>query len=59
MSGADKKYKCECCGEPITREEYISQGLFKAFCKTCKKLSPKKRNERAYRLWQSEHKDKN
>ena len=47
MSGADKKYRCECCGEPITREEYISQGLFNAFCKTCKKLSPKKRNERA------------
>lgn len=36
MSGADKKYRCECCGEPITREEYISQGLFNAFCKTCK-----------------------
>lgn len=57
ISGADKKYRCECCGEPITREEYISQG-FDAFCKTCKKLSPKKRQQRAYRLWESEHKDK-
>lgn len=51
----DKKYRCECCGEPITREEYISQG-FDAFCKTCKGLSPRKRQQRARRLWESENK---
>lgn len=34
-------YVCECCGEPITREEYDSQG-FIAYCQTCKKC-PKKR----------------
>lgn len=34
-------YVCECCGEPITREEYDSQG-FIAYCQTCKKM-PKKR----------------
>lgn len=34
-------YVCECCGEPITREEYDSQG-FNAYCQTCKKMSPPK-----------------
>lgn len=51
----DKKYRCECCGEPITREEYIHQG-FDAFCKTCKSLSSRKRQKRALRLWKSENK---
>ncbi len=50
-----KKYRCECCGESITREEYINQG-FDAFCKTCKGLSPRKRQQRARRLWESENK---
>lgn len=34
-------YVCECCGEPITREEYDSQG-FIAYCQTCKKMPPQK-----------------
>lgn len=36
-------YVCECCGEPITREEYDSQG-FIAYCQTCKKMPQKKEN---------------
>lgn len=45
-------YVCECCGEPITREEYVSQG-FNAYCQTCKKLSPKKRRQRALQAWEA------
>ena len=43
-------YVCECCGEPITREEYDSQRVI-AYCQTCKKLSPKKRIQRAQKVW--------
>lgn len=39
-------YVCECCGEPITREEYDSQG-FIAYCQTCKKMPKKKRNAKS------------
>lgn len=45
-------YVCECCGETISREEYLNQG-FTALCKTCKKLSAKMREKRAYQLWES------
>ena len=45
-------YVCECCGEPITREEYDSQG-FNAYCQTCKKLSPQKRRQRGLQAWEA------
>lgn len=45
-------YVCECCGEPITREEYVSQG-FDAFCQICKKMSPKKRNQKGSQIWEA------
>lgn len=45
-------YVCECCGEPITREEYDSQG-FDAYCQTCKKMSPKRRMKRALQAWEA------
>jgi hypothetical protein len=45
-------YVCECCGEPITREEYDSQRVI-AYCQTCKKLSPKKRIQRAQKVWEA------
>ena len=45
-------YVCECCGEPITREEYDSQG-FNAYCQTCKKMSPKKRRQRGLQAWEA------
>lgn len=38
-------YVCECCGEPITREEYDSQG-FIAYCQTCKKMPPKREDKK-------------
>lgn len=46
-------YVCECCGEPITREEYDSQG-FDAYCQACKKLSPKKRRQKALQAWEAQ-----
>jgi len=45
-------YVCECCGEPITREEYDSQG-FNAYCQTCKSMSPRKRRQRAEKAWEA------
>lgn len=45
-------YVCECCGEPITREEYLSQG-FDSYCQTCRKLTPKKRMQRALKAWEA------
>ena len=45
-------YVCECCGETITREEYDSQG-FTAYCQTCKKMTPKKRIQRALKVWEA------
>lgn len=45
-------YVCECCGEPITREEYDSQG-FNAYCQTCKKMTPKKRRQRTLQAWEA------
>ena len=43
-------YVCECCGEPITREEYDSQG-FNAYCQTS--MSPRKRRQRAEKAWEA------
>lgn len=43
-------YKCENCGEEITREEYINQG-FNACCKICLKLNKKEKLKRAKRLF--------
>lgn len=45
-------YVCECCGEPITREEYDSQG-FIAYCQACKSMSPRKRRQRALQAWEA------
>lgn len=45
-------YVCECCGEPITREEYDSQG-FIAYCQTCKKMPKKKRMQRMQKAWEA------
>lgn len=45
-------YVCECCGEPITREEYDSQG-FNAYCQTCKKMTSKKRRQRTLQAWEA------
>lgn len=50
-------YVCECCGEPITREEYDSQG-FNAYCQTCKKMSPKKRRQRTLQVLEAEQASK-
>ena len=38
--------------EPITREEYESQG-FNAYCQTSKKMTPKKRRQRTLQAWEA------
>ncbi len=54
-----KMYKCENCGEPIALEEYASVDIYhRALCPICKKLSKKKRRERAYQMWEQEQKNK-
>lgn len=48
-------YICENCGEEITLQEYLSVTAWTpALCQTCKKLSKKKRIERAYEMRKGE-----
>lgn len=45
-------YICENCGEEITREEYLKVSIWEdALCPICKKLSKKKRLERAFEMF--------
>ena len=49
-------YRCENCGEEITREEYINQG-FNSYCKICLKLNKKEKQKRAIELFEKKNKE--
>ena len=52
------KYICENCGEEITANEYFATSMWKdALCSTCKKLSKKKREQRAYEMFMKREKE--
>ena len=52
------KYICENCGEEITQQEYSATTIWQdALCPICKKLSKKKRIERAFEMFKKREKE--